>query len=67
MKKENGTSTSSFGTSGRVNHDSSKFYNSKLYCKAILIADARVSRGELLRSLRLIKEEIALDDYFSAI
>jgi modification methylase len=31
MKKENGTSTSSFGTSGRVNHDSSKFYNSKLY------------------------------------
>jgi hypothetical protein len=33
--------------------------------KAILIADARVSRGELLRSLRLIKEEIALDDYFS--
>jgi site-specific DNA-methyltransferase (adenine-specific) len=31
MKKENGTSTSSFGTNGRINHDSSKFYNSKLY------------------------------------
>lgn len=31
MKKENGTSTSSFGTSGRINHDSSKFYDSKLY------------------------------------
>lgn len=31
MKKETGTSTSSFGTSGRINHDSSKFYNSKLY------------------------------------
>lgn len=31
MKKESGTSTSSFGTSGRINHDSSKFYNSKLY------------------------------------
>jgi len=29
--KLNGTSTSSFGTNGRVNHDSSKFYNSKLY------------------------------------
>lgn len=29
MKK--GTETSSFGTSGRINHDSSKFYNSKLY------------------------------------
>lgn len=29
MKK--GTETSSFGISGRVNHNSSKFYNSKLY------------------------------------
>lgn len=29
MKK--GTETSSFGTNGRINHDSSKFYNSKLY------------------------------------
>jgi site-specific DNA-methyltransferase (adenine-specific) len=27
----NGTKTSSFGTNGRINHDSSKFYNSKLY------------------------------------
>lgn len=26
-----GTETSAFGTSGRINHDSSKFYNSKLY------------------------------------
>lgn len=26
-----GTETSVFGTSGRINHDSSKFYNSKLY------------------------------------
>ena len=33
MKNYNreGTKTSSFGTSGRINHDSSKFYNSKLY------------------------------------
>jgi len=29
--KKFGTSTSSFGTNGRINHDSSKFYNSKLY------------------------------------
>ncbi len=29
--KKNGTSTSSFGTPGRSNHDSSKFYNSKMY------------------------------------
>lgn len=26
-----GTTTSSFGTNGRINHDSSKFYNSRLY------------------------------------
>jgi DNA modification methylase len=31
MKIQNGTVTSSFGTSGRSNHDSSKFYESKLY------------------------------------
>lgn len=32
MDKTNlGTETSSFGSSGRANHDSSKFYNSKLY------------------------------------
>jgi len=33
MKQFNreGTKTSSFGTNGRINHDSSKFYDSKLY------------------------------------
>jgi site-specific DNA-methyltransferase (adenine-specific) len=31
MKKSKGTETSAFGTNGRINHDSSKFYNSKLY------------------------------------
>ena len=33
MKKDKrkGTQTSSFGTSGRINHDSTKFYNSRLY------------------------------------
>lgn len=29
--KRSGTKTSSFGTPGRINHDSSKFYKSKLY------------------------------------
>ena len=29
--KCSGTETSSFGTSGRVNHDSTKFYNTRLY------------------------------------
>lgn len=31
MKRTKGTETSAFGTSGRINHDSSKFYNSRLY------------------------------------
>lgn len=30
-KSKIGTETSSFGTNGRINHDSTKFYNSKLY------------------------------------
>lgn len=30
-KSRFGTETSSFGTNGRINHDSTKFYNSKLY------------------------------------
>jgi site-specific DNA-methyltransferase (adenine-specific) len=29
--RREGTKTSSFGTAGRINHDSSKFYNSRLY------------------------------------
>ncbi|MFH2030457.1 MAG: site-specific DNA-methyltransferase [Bacteroidota bacterium] len=31
MQRRNGTETSAFGTNGRINHDSTKFYNSKLY------------------------------------
>jgi site-specific DNA-methyltransferase (adenine-specific) len=31
MAVNTGTRTSSFGTNGRINHDSSKFYDSKLY------------------------------------
>jgi len=31
ISKKNGTKTSSFGTNGRINHDSTRFYNSKLY------------------------------------
>ena len=30
-RKRSGTETSSFGTPGRINHDSAKFYKSKLY------------------------------------
>lgn len=31
MARIKGTESSAFGTNGRINHDSSKFYNSKLY------------------------------------
>ena len=31
MKRTKGTETSSFGTNGRINHNSEKFYNSRLY------------------------------------
>ncbi|MCS6903806.1 MAG: site-specific DNA-methyltransferase [Bacteroidia bacterium] len=31
MHKRKGTQTSAFGTKGRVNHDSTRFYNSRLY------------------------------------
>ncbi|MBK9722833.1 MAG: site-specific DNA-methyltransferase [Saprospiraceae bacterium] len=37
MKTHKGTESSAFGTSGRINHDSSKFYNSKLYNEIINI------------------------------
>ncbi len=30
-KRKNGTQTSTFGAPGRINYDSSRFYNSKLY------------------------------------
>jgi len=30
-QRKNGTKTSSFGAPGRINHDSTKFYNSRLY------------------------------------
>lgn len=31
IKRKQGTETSSFGTPGRISHDSTKFYNSRLY------------------------------------
>lgn len=39
-----GTKTSSFGTIGRINHDSSTFYNSKMY--SALNGDKSITKGE---------------------
>ena len=41
-RKSEGTQTSSFGVGGRFNHDSSKFYSSKMYSKidsSVMIAE----------------------------
>ena len=43
-QRKNGTKTSSFGTPGRINHDSSQFYNSRLY--EGLINDKKVKHIE---------------------
>ena len=47
-KERKGTKTSSFGSSGRENHDSSEFYGSKLY-----------SEIEIPKKVKLIENEIA--------
>ncbi|MDO8548711.1 MAG: DNA methyltransferase, partial [Ignavibacteria bacterium] len=43
-KRKDGTKTSSFGSPGRINHDSSKFYNSRLY--EGLVIDEKISSIE---------------------
>ena len=46
MTSENrqGTESSSFGTSGRINHDSSKFYDSRLYKELPKITKQHINR-----------------------
>lgn len=44
QQRKNGTKTSSFGTPGRINHDSSQFYNSRLY--EGLISDGKIKHIE---------------------
>lgn len=53
----NGTTTSSFGSPGRINHDSSQFYNSRLY--EGLIGDDKVKHVE-----NKIPEEFLNKHYF---
>ena len=43
--KLHGTTTSAFGTTGRINHDSSKFYNSKLYTELEQIRNVELSEN----------------------
>lgn len=46
ISKRNGTKTSSFGTNARINHDSAKFYNTKLYEGIIPIIDAEYKEND---------------------
>ena len=48
-RRKRGSETSSFGVSTRVNHDSSKFYNSKLYA----------SNGDAKNKIEYIENEIS--------
>lgn len=45
--KRSGTKTSSFGTPGRINHDSTEFYNSKMYADHITIKDVNFIENEI--------------------
>lgn len=47
MKTTKYTQTSSFGTNGRINHDSSKFYNSKLYNNFNIVLCDDVQENEI--------------------
>ena len=47
--RKNGSETSTFGVSARINHDSSKFYGSKLYS----------SNGGSKKKIKYIENEIA--------
>jgi DNA modification methylase len=55
-KRKNGTQTSAFGTPGRINHDSSRFYNSKLY--------EGLNSGKELEYLQWIDSEKPLNKIF---
>ena len=48
IKMANGTQTSSFGTSARINHDSSKFYNSRMYKELDAVKSQAVQKENLI-------------------
>lgn len=50
-QRKNGTKTSSFGTPGRINHDSSQFYNSKLYDGLIKKDKVKVADNKIPQEL----------------
>jgi len=51
----NGTQTSAFGTSARINHDSSKFYNSRMYKELDAVKSQAVQKENLIPQENLNK------------
>ncbi len=51
MKEREETKTSSFGTNGRINHDSSKFYDSKLYKELNQVKNIEVIENDFPKNL----------------
>jgi len=56
ISAKNGTTTSSFGSPGRINHDSSQFYNSRLY--EGLITDEKIKHIENKISPELLNKHL---------
>lgn len=51
ISAKNGTSTSSFGSPGRINHDSSPFYNSRLYEGIFVDKKAKIKENKIPNEL----------------
>ncbi|NMB99958.1 MAG: site-specific DNA-methyltransferase, partial [Thermoanaerobaculaceae bacterium] len=49
QKRKNGTKTSSFGSPGRINHDSSSFYSSRLYEGLLKENSVKYTENEIAR------------------
>jgi modification methylase len=56
-QRRKGTESSSFGTNGRINHDSSKFYDSKLYKK--LENNKKINKETNLFPINLLNRTIS--------
>lgn len=51
ISAKNGTATSSFGSPGRINHDSSPFYNSRLYEGIFVEKKAKINENKIPNEL----------------
>jgi len=64
LDKKQGTSTSSFGSPGRINHDSSPFYNSRLY-EGIITKETNQENEDLIPDCCLDKHFCQSSEHMS--